>query len=398
MRIKSALGLILAGMLLVIAPIASAQNVTISWDQWNAQITAHANSNQLSITETQNIRVTGGTVSQGERDFTDQVNIQSVLIAVNNQQPQQLQSNQYTFSNGALQYNLPTPANTGDSFVVTIIYTATEATNGVIDWFVVPLSHDVQIGSSTATINFADGNAPNQSQVRTSGAPSASVNANGSSIVISSGGPIPANTSFEVQVPYSGTSNNNNASLPTLAPANVGNTGNTGSTGSTTSGGGGLIGRLLNGNQNNGTTTSAPAAAGLGIPTWMLCLGACIIGVIVLLVLSRGGGLLGGLLGGVGNNIRPGGIFGGGGGGGGILGGGSGGGGGIFGGGGSGGGGGIFGGGGGNRRGGGGGSFGGGSSNSSAPGGSGFRDSANQNREVPTVNEDKRQGGGGSFR
>ncbi|MHB8629294.1 MAG: DUF2207 domain-containing protein [Aggregatilineales bacterium] len=344
MRLKSTFGLMLLGLLLAAVPSAFAQSPSIDWAAWNAQITASANSSQLAIAETQNIKVTGGTLHAGERDFSDAVTIQNVYIALNGQQPQQLSqgsgNSQYQVSNTngqvVLNYTLPTPANAGDSFVVQINYTVNEAMAGVIDWNVVPGTHSVPIDSSSVTINFPDGQAPNPSLVRIVQG-SGNVTTSGNSITVTAQGSIPANQSFEIQLPYGAAASGGNNPVNPVPNNNPGF------------------------NNNPIANNGAQAQTGFNIPIWLICVGGCVLGVIALLLMLRGGtgllgGLVGGLLGGAGSSLNRGGPI--------------------------------------NRGGGGGGFFGG---SGGSPGGTGFRDSANQNREVPNVSNDKKSGGGGSF-
>ncbi len=340
MRLKlTALGLfVLMSAALVFS--VNAQSPTVEWTSWNAQITAHADSSQLDVAETQIIKVTGGTLNAGERDYSQPVNIQNVYLAVNGGQPKQLTQgtgpNQYQVSgsgdNIALTYQLPNPANSGDSFVVQVNYTVPAATTGLIDWFVVPADHPFPVDSSTTTINFPQGQAPSTDFVRLNQT-NASVTAQGSSIVIKSSGVIAANQAFEVQVPYG---------------AGVGQPGTSGNTTTNTN----PVNSPVQTVPTDGT--SADTGGGLGTILAVLCgLG--------LLVLLGGRSLLGGLLGGIG--------------------------GGLFGGGNSGYGGGVY------------------PTSPNEPfGGSptqgpvrGFRESPNQNREIPTINSDKRSGGGAHF-
>ena len=323
--------------------VAGAQSPSVEWTAWNAQITAHTSGAPLDIAETQIIKVTNGTVHSGERDYSQQVNIQSVYLAVNGGQPQQLQEGSgagtYQVSKSStdvvLTYTLPTPANAGDSFVLQANYTVNTPASGLIDWFVVPGSHGAPVNSSKVTLNFPDGEAPDTSFVRIpQGA--GTVTTSGSSIVVQSQGVIAANQGFEIQVPYG---------------AGVGAPANNSSSGV-----------VSNPVQTVPTATSNDTSSGLGGILPIIC-------VVGLMVLLGGGGLLRKLLGG--------------GSGGGILGGGNSSGGGLFGG--------------GNSR--GGGLFGGGNSNSgSVSSGRGFRQSSNQNRQAPTVDNDKRSGGGASFK
>ncbi len=359
LNLKYGLGLVCLAALFALVPVVAAQGPTVRWTFWNAQITAHANSSQLEVAESQSIRVTNGTLNAGERDYSQPVNIQSVYVALNGGQPTQLTqgsgTGMYQVSNAngdvVLKYRLPSPANSGDQFVVQINFTVNQAAAGVINWDIVPGTHAAQVDSSTVTINFPDGGAPSADQVRVvKGVGTAAVS--GSSIVVRSQGALAANQPFEVQLPYG-------ANVPV-----AGNSGNTGS---------------VNDPNIKPVTGNTSQGLGLGISLPVLICGAlCLVGIFLFLSATgllrglMGGGLLGGLLGGIGRGSSVGR-------GGGIFGGGNSGGGGIFGGGNSGGGGGFSGGGG------------------NAGGGRGFRESGNQNREVPPVNNDKQSGGGGSF-
>ncbi len=348
MRVKVTISVLLTTLLLAVLPgLVNAQGATFEWAAWNAQITAHANSSQLDIVETQQVNVTGGTLHAGERDYSQPVNIQNVSVTVNGQ-PQQLSqgtgAGQYqitTDANGntVLNYNLPTPINAGSSFGVQIGYTTTEATAGVIDWAIVPGTHNVPINSSTATINFPDGQMPDPSLVRVVQG-NGTATASGNSIVITAQGPIPANQPFEIQLPVNGAVNS----------------------------GGNPLAPVPNPNPNPAPVNPVPAnpAPGLdlsSIPMSLICVGACILGVLLMVFIFFGGSrLLGGgtgLPGALGGGGLGGGRFGGGSGGGGFFGG-----------------------------------------SGPAGGGSpqrGFRDSPNQNREVPRINNDKQSGGGGGF-
>src|SRR5436305_4338085 len=78
-------------MLLALPAVAFAQNPSLQWNRWDAQITAQPN-NQLQIVETQEVAVNSGTIHQGTRYWTTPVNIQQVyVITGNNQNPQLLQ-------------------------------------------------------------------------------------------------------------------------------------------------------------------------------------------------------------------------------------------------------------------------------------------------------------------
>ncbi|MBI1259783.1 MAG: hypothetical protein GC204_20135, partial [Chloroflexi bacterium] len=209
MRLKRLTGLFLLVLSMMFVSTVGAQSPSVEWKAWNAQITAHANGAPLDIAETQIIQVTDGTVHSGERDFSQQVLIQSVFLAVNGGQPQQLEQgsgpNTYQVSTSStdvvLDYQLPVAANAGDSFVVQINYTVNPPASGLIDWFIVPGNHGAPVDSSKVTLNFPDGQAPDPSFVRVPQG-SGTVTASGSSIVIQSQGALAANQAFEIQVPY----------------------------------------------------------------------------------------------------------------------------------------------------------------------------------------------------
>lgn len=320
---------------------AGAQSPSVEWEAWNAQITAHSNSSEIDVAETQIINVLDGTIHAGERNYSSLVDIQSVYLAINNGQPQTLDEGSgpgmyevtSSGSDVVLDYELPEAVSAGDTFAVQINYTTTTPTAGLIDWFVVPGDHGAPVNSSTVTVNFPDGEVPSTDFVRLSD-PNATISTEGNSIVIRSQSVIPADAAFEIQVPYG---------------SGVGQPANNGSGSS-------------NPVQNvpvapttpTGTTDDSGGFSILGL----LC-------VVLLVVVLGGRGMLGGLLGG---------LLGGG------LGSGLGGtrsGGGIFGGGNS-----------------------GGTSTPLNPTSStrGFRESSNQNRQVPTINSDKQRGGGARFK
>jgi len=232
----------------------------------------------------------------------------------NGQQPQQLQQSSngqpgtYTLTtngnNPTLQYVLPNPAGQGNTFLVQINYTAQSPTTGMVDWPVIPADHPFPVRSSTITLNFPSGQAPDPSLVR---AGNAQVTANGNQIVIRSNGVIPAQQAFGIQVPFgagvgaagnSGNTNNGNTN-PNYNPNNDPNNPNFG---------------------NQPVPADPNAGGGINLPgggTLLMIL--CVVG---FLLLVGGGsilrGLLGGILGGglnrgVGGGINPlGGLFGGG--------------------------------------------------------------------------------------
>lgn len=342
LKLKWMSSVLLLGLLIAAVTGVVAQSPSVEWDSWNAQITAYSDSDQVDVAETQVINVLDGQLQAGQRDYSQPVDIQSVFLAMNGDQPEQLSvgdgAGEYQVfeeSDGVvLEYQLPEPVQAGESFVVQINYAAEVATAGLIDWFVVPGDHGAPVNSSTVTINFPDGEMPDTSFVRlieTTG----TVTVAGSSIVIQSDGVIPADQAFGVQVPF-----------------------------------GSSVGAPAASNPGNSNPAQQPAQPAQPVPTddsggglGSILPILCILGVVLLF---GGGNMLRGLLGGLGGNILGGGgtsgrsnPLGG-------IGRGS-------------------------------GTSSGGSSGTSS-GGRGFRPSANQNRSTPTVKSDKRRGGGASFK
>src|SRR4051812_32094806 len=160
-------------VLLAVPAVAFAQNTNIQWNRWDAQITAQSN-DQLQIVETQEVAVSSGTVSQGTRYWTTPVNLQQVyVITGNNQNPQALtQSNSgqpgtYTLTNNGgnptLNYVLPAAQSAGSTFLVQLSYTTQSPTTGMVDWRVIPTDHPFPVQSSTITLHFPNGQAPDPS-------------------------------------------------------------------------------------------------------------------------------------------------------------------------------------------------------------------------------------------
>jgi len=339
--------------LFAVPAVTFAQSPNLEWTRWDAQITPQSN-NQLQIAETQEVAVSGGTVSRGTRYWTTPVNIQQVYImSGNDQQPRQLQQGSsgqpgtyQLVNNGGnptLQYVLPNAVGQGGNFLVQINYTAQSPTTGMVDWRVIPADHPYPVRSSTVTLNFPGGQAPDPSLVRAS---NAQVTANGNQIVIRSQGVIPAQQAFSIQVPFGngvGAAGNSGNTNPNVNPA--GNDPNFG------------------GNTGNVPAADPTAGGGINLPgggTLLMIL--CVVG---FLLLVGGGSLLRGLLGGVlggalnrgvgGRSANPlGGLFGGS-----------------------------------NRQ--------QGPTDGGAGFGRGFTQSSNQDRNIGNVGNDKDSGGGASF-
>jgi hypothetical protein len=216
--------------------LAFAQNIGVEWNRWDAQINVPANGSQMQVVETQEVHVTNGAVRHGTRSWTSAVQVQSVyLVTGNNGNPQQLtqdntnQPNTYSLgqSNGetTLEYTLPTPQSSGSSYVVQINYTAAMPSSGLVDWKVVPANHDFPVNSSTVTIHFPAGQAPDSSLVRVAQG-NGTARINGNDVVIQSQGPIPAGQSFAIQVPFgagvgaAGQSGNNSGNTNPVNPVN----------------------------------------------------------------------------------------------------------------------------------------------------------------------------------
>jgi hypothetical protein len=320
--------------------LALAQSASVEFNRWDAQITVQANSDQMQIAETQEVHVTGGSVSHGTRTWTSAVQVQNVyLISGSDATPRELtknangQSGTYNITQSGsattLTYALPAAQTSGATFVVQINYTAVSPTKGMVDWKIVPAEHNFVVKSSTVRINFPAGQAPDASLVRASQS-NAQVQVSGNQVLITSADPIAASAAFSIQVPYG---------------AGVGAAGNTDS------------GGVLNPASNPGAVPpqSQPGFSGpiklpgLGTIVAILCIGGIIIGVIVLL---GGGRMLLGLVSsilGLGRGTSGGGQSG-------PVGG-----------------------------------------SNQGPGQRGFRSSPNQNRDTGNVGNDKDSGGGASF-
>src|SRR5215467_5353898 len=107
---------------------AFAQGGSIEFNRWDAQITATSNSDQMQVSEVQEIHVTGGKISQGSRFWTTPIQLQNVFfVAGNNGQPQELtqgsnnQPGTYTLKQSGNQttvdYVLPTAQASGSTFI-----------------------------------------------------------------------------------------------------------------------------------------------------------------------------------------------------------------------------------------------------------------------------------------
>jgi hypothetical protein len=351
MRFK--IGLLVILSLLFTGSFASAQNINLQWNRWDAAITVTGDNSPMAISEVQEIQVLDGTVNGGQRYWTTPVELQNVQVVLSGERSarQLTQGNgttngTYSLSqsgnNYVLSYRLPSPQARGSTFAIQIDYRANSPTTGMVDWKVVPADHEFPVQSSVVKIRFPSGQGPDASLVRASQT-SAQISIQGNDYTIQSASPIPANTSFAIQVPFGAGVGVAGANDP-INPNNNGNTDNSGAP-------------FAPDPLPSGQSTS------FGLPSFgTICGILCIVGILVLL---GGGGLLRGLLGG-------------------LFGGGSRGytdgspGGGVFP---------------GTSNTGGGGSFFG----SGGSAGRGFRQSGDQNRNVGRVGDDKDSGGGASF-
>ena len=370
------IGLLAALMLLSTRGVVSAQSVSVQWDRWDADISVSStNSSTAQIIETQTVRVLSGTIHLATRNWDIQVTVQSVTLGIGNGNGQSLSQGtnpgNYQVTNDSsgpvLTYYFPNALNSGNSYTVQINYTAPLPSTGLIAWNVVPVNHAFPVNSSTATVHFPGGQAPNSSLARVPTG-NGNISANGNDIVVRASGTIPANQAFAIQMPFGagvGASGNTNNVNPVVPNNNTNNNTNGFPT-----------------DPNAANATNALSGISFGPGTIVLCL--CVGGIILIFIVFFGGmsiirNLVGGLFGGGrgGGGIGGGGI---GGGGSGLFGGGSGGAG--FGGGGSGSGGGA--------------GFGGGGSGGG--GGRGFRPSGGgQSRDIGSVNNEKGGGGGAGF-
>lgn len=211
MRIKF-IALITLIYVAMIPGLAFAQSPAVEWTRWDDQITVKANSDTLQIAETQEIRITSGTVQHGTRLWTSPVQVQNAFLIVGNSAtPTELtvgdgnQPGTYNVSQRGnqttLAYALTTPQNAGDSYIAQFNYTAITPTTGVVDWNVVPADHDFPVNSSTVTIHFPDGQMPDSTLMRIAKG-NGTVKISGNDLIISSSAPIAAQQAFAIQVPF----------------------------------------------------------------------------------------------------------------------------------------------------------------------------------------------------
>lgn len=259
--------------------VVTAQNIQVEWLRWDAIINVDSANDLLQVNETQEIEVTRGTLRQGTRFWVDDVDVDGVFI-VTGSRPQALRENssgdagtyQVRTVNGevTLTYYLPEPAERGDRFVVQINYTTPIENEGLFDMSVVPARRGFPVNSSTITINFPAGEAPDQTLVRFT-AGSGSVTVEGDTVIIQSRGAIPADQNFAIQMPFG-------EGVGAAADSGSGS----GSSGSGSSGSGGSSG---------GSTGIAPTGGtggGGGIDPMFIMIGLVVV-VLVLVAIGRGG-------------------------------------------------------------------------------------------------------------
>lgn len=249
------------------AGVYAQDSVDFQWNRWDVVIDVQPDSDTLAISETQEFALSDGTVRFGSRAWTDPVDVNDVFVVMGGDaNPVQLsradageEPGTYTVSQSGneteLRYYLPTPAQSGDTFVAQINYAAPVAVEGLVDWVVIPGDHAAPVQSSTVTINFPSGETPDPSLVRVA-AGSGSVEQNGNSFTIQTPSPLASDQMLAIQVPFGA-----NVGAAGEAPGEVEPAPDAGS-------------------EDDGNVVSGD--------TWTLIL----LGGIVLLVLLGGGGLL----------------------------------------------------------------------------------------------------------
>lgn len=290
------IGLLIAS-LLVLTTGSLAQAITFEWTRWDDVITVQPATSTLDIAETQEFQINSGTVRRGSRSWTDPVDIQGVFY-VSDGQPVPLTAGQgedpgtYTLSDQDgetfLTYYLPQVAEAGESFIVQINYTTPIPNEGLVDWIVIPGDHGATVNSSTVTVNFPEGDVPDEGLVRVVSG-NGTVNVQGNTVVIQSNTPIASDQSFALQMPFGegvGAASDPVGNQPAAnepAPAD-----------------------------NVGAQAEPAAALGIDFSTILLIL--CVIGALVIfggggLLRSLLGAFLGGGLGGISGQPRGGGFF-----------------------------------------------------------------------------------------
>ncbi len=273
---------------LLLFTITLQAQVEFEWTRWDDNITVVDN-DTIQVSETQEFRMISGEIGRGTRTWTDPVTVEAVFVVMEST-PTQLQRSSSgnpgtyeLFTDGdeqGVRFYLPEMVQGGDSFVVQLNYTLDLATDGLIDWKVIPDEHGAPIQSSTLVLNFPDGEAPDELLARIVSANGEVISASNNSITLQSTGVIPANQAFQIQVPFG-------AGIGAAA-------GTSGSTTGSTTGDRPVA-------PTGPTTTPTPSPTG-GIPVELIAL-ICIIGAMVLFGgggkgLGGLGGLLGPLLGG----------------------------------------------------------------------------------------------------
>jgi hypothetical protein len=296
-KMKIKLGILLLLTALVWTGAAVAQNIDAEWTRWDTTLTFQPESDQVEVSEVQEFNILQGPVRLGVRAWEDPVEILNVFVVAPGQRPVQLEQGNsdepgtFTLEQDGgeivLQYNLPEPAQSGDTFVVQINYVTEANAEGLLDWHIIPGDHGFPIQSSTTVLNFVDMTPPDSSLVRVI-AGDATVSTANNQIVLQAG-PLSPDEALQIQVPFGegvGTAGgSNNQPVQPIATVPSG------------------------GVQTVPSQPQEPASDNLlGIDMSTVLLVLCGIG---LLVLFGGGSLLrsllGGFLGGGGGGLTPGG-------------------------------------------------------------------------------------------
>ncbi len=190
-----------------ITATAATQSITVEWLRWDADITVQDDGKLMQIVETQEVRVTGGTVRRSTRYWLTPVAIQSVTVSTGSDKVSLTRKDgdePGTYSVAAaiekttLRYNLPMPQNAGSAFTVQITYRALIQPPDMLTWPIIPNDHGFVVQSSTVVVHLLQ--APDSALV-TSMNPNATVDIAGRAVTLKSKGAIPPRQSFSIQLP-----------------------------------------------------------------------------------------------------------------------------------------------------------------------------------------------------
>ncbi len=209
---RTLFGIILILSLLALPAIVQAQAIRFVWTRWDAILDVQPEGDTLAISETQEFAIREGTARFGSRTWTQPVDVRDVFVVMGGSStPVQLarsgggEPGTYTVAQSGddteLTYYLPRAASSGDTFVAQINYAAPIPVEGLVDWIVIPSEHGAPVESSTVTINFPPGEAPDRSLVRVA-AGAGAVEQNGNSFTVRSQGPLAANEMLVIQIPF----------------------------------------------------------------------------------------------------------------------------------------------------------------------------------------------------